>query len=507
MNMNFRQAELYQRIERFSLDEPDHQLSFSQRLARDNGWSLHYTDKVIEEYKKFVFLAVVAGHPVSPSDQVDQAWHLHLTYTRSYWQEFCPNILQTSLHHEPTRGGLSEKIKFDELYSKTLESYRQFFDQSPPLNIWPQPKDRFGRDLYFQRVNIKQNWVLKKIDCQPLFNTLFRQIKQVRIFLLFVFTSFVLSSCQFVSRIPNPIIFTDLNFLGFYTFYIVLGLVSIAHAFWLNHYLRLPTNAPNEEFPDLNKYEVAFLANGNNRMVETVIVSLVQRGYAEVRGEKLILKQTVDNTCDPIETAVLKSIGMSDGIVTDILRISSGLGDSIGERLRQLGLLADNKLNDQAVKAQSFPYLIVLASEIVFVILGLGIICKMLVEYLHGNGLGNFHLFFVYLLPIFLLIGVLGNLTSPHRSSYGDRFFNDLSTRLKYLREANSYWRVAKSYDIVLSFAVFGRTVLASDSTLSDLYQMLVRKNVGSGDSSGDIGGDIDGDSGGCGGCGGCACD
>ena len=61
MNMNFRQAELYQRIERFSLDQPDHQLSFSQRLAKDNGWSLHYTDKVIEEYKKFVFLAVVAG--------------------------------------------------------------------------------------------------------------------------------------------------------------------------------------------------------------------------------------------------------------------------------------------------------------------------------------------------------------------------------------------------------------------------------------------------------------
>ena len=211
MNMNFWQAELYQRIERFSLDQPDHQLSFSQRLARDNGWSLRYTDKVIEEYKKFVFLAVVAGHPVSPSDQVDQAWHLHLTYTRSYWEEFCPKILQTSLHHEPTRGGLSEKVKFDELYSKTLESYRQFFDESPPLNIWSQPKDRFGRDLYFQRVNIKQNWVLKKIDCQPLFNTLFRQIKQVRIFLLFVFTSFVLSSCQFISSIPNPIIFTHLN--------------------------------------------------------------------------------------------------------------------------------------------------------------------------------------------------------------------------------------------------------------------------------------------------------
>jgi uncharacterized protein (TIGR04222 family) len=265
----------------------------------------------------------------------------------------------------------------------------------------------------------------------------------------------------------------------------VLGLVSIAHALWLRHYLRLPTKAPSEEFPDLNKYEVAFLAGGNIRMVETVIVSLVHRGYAEVRTkklvhrevitEKLILKQTVDSTCDPIEIAVLKSMGMSNGTVGDILRISSGLGDSIGDRLRQLGLLADNKLNDQAVKAQSFPSLIVCASEIVFVILGLGIICKMLVEYLHGNGIANFHLFFVYLLPIFLLIGVLGNLTSPHRSSYGDRFFNDLSTRLKYLRS-----------DIVLAFALFGITALASDTTLSDLYQMFVpKKNE---DNSGCVG-------------------
>ncbi len=147
----------------------------------------------------------------------------------------------------------------------------------------------------------------------------------------------------------------DLNFLGFYTFYIVLGLVSIAHALWLHYYLRLPTKAPNEEFPDLNKYEVAFLADGNNRMVETAIVSLVQRGYAEVITEKLILKKTVDNTCDPIETAVLKSIGMSDGTVKDILRISSSLGDSISDRLRQFGLLANN---DQAVKVQMFPYLV-----------------------------------------------------------------------------------------------------------------------------------------------------
>jgi hypothetical protein len=164
--MNIDQAELYERIQAFSLDNPDAQLSFSNRLARDNGWSLEYTRQAIEEYQKFAFLAVAAGHPVTPSDQVDQVWHLHLTYTRSYWEEFCSQVLKTPLHHEPTSGGQSENQKFNDWYSQTLESYEQFFGQTPPVEIWPTPKDRFERDLSFVRINTQQNWVFSKLQVQ-----------------------------------------------------------------------------------------------------------------------------------------------------------------------------------------------------------------------------------------------------------------------------------------------------------------------------------------------------
>lgn len=160
------QAELYERIQAFSLDQPDAQLLFSKLLARDNGWSLQYARRVIEEYKKFAFLAVVAGHPVTPSDQVDQVWHLHLSYTRSYWEEFCSKVLQTTLHHDPTQGGEAENQKFDDWYSKTLESYERFFGTKPPVESWSTPKDRFGRDLYFVRINTQQNWVLPKLQIQ-----------------------------------------------------------------------------------------------------------------------------------------------------------------------------------------------------------------------------------------------------------------------------------------------------------------------------------------------------
>jgi len=158
------QVDLYGRLQAFSLDEADATLPFSQRLARENGWSLDYAKRVIEEYKKFAFLAVVAGHPVTPSDAVDQAWHLHLTYTRSYWEDFCSNGLQTPLHHDPTRGGASENEKFEDWYEKTLESYNLLLGEAPPADIWHPATTRFGQDLHFVRLNTQQYWVIPRLQ-------------------------------------------------------------------------------------------------------------------------------------------------------------------------------------------------------------------------------------------------------------------------------------------------------------------------------------------------------
>ncbi|MEM7064717.1 MAG: hypothetical protein AAF572_16360 [Cyanobacteria bacterium P01_B01_bin.77] len=160
--MNFQKTALLQRLQTYSFDPATVQFTFAQRLARENCWPVVYTTRVIEEYKKFAFLAVVAGHPVTPSDQVDQVWHLHLTYTRSYWETFCPKILQTPLHHEPTQGGGAEHGKFVDWYTNTLASYRHFLGEAPPQDIWPAPGERFGPELEFVRVNLQRNWLLPK---------------------------------------------------------------------------------------------------------------------------------------------------------------------------------------------------------------------------------------------------------------------------------------------------------------------------------------------------------
>lgn len=159
--MNASEMNLWSRIDSYAFDAVDAALPFSARLARDNNWTLNFAKRAIEEYKKFVFLAMTAGHPVTPSDEVDQVWHLHLLYTRSYWDEFC-KILGSPLHHGPTQGGVHEGRKFLAWYENTLSAYLKFFDIKPPADIWPVPARRFTGVSDFRRLNRRAFWVIPK---------------------------------------------------------------------------------------------------------------------------------------------------------------------------------------------------------------------------------------------------------------------------------------------------------------------------------------------------------
>ena len=153
---------LRERVETFALDQPGAALPFTSRLAREQGWTHVFAARVVTEYKRFVILAVTAGHPVSPAEAVDQAWHLHLVYTKSYWQDLCRDILGQDLHHEPTTGGGSETVKFIDWYRRTLESYRAVFGEEPPPEIWPTPERRFADSSEARWVDPSQYWLLPK---------------------------------------------------------------------------------------------------------------------------------------------------------------------------------------------------------------------------------------------------------------------------------------------------------------------------------------------------------
>lgn len=146
-------AALWQRLADHSIGPADASLSFAARLARENRWTAAFAERVIGEYRRFCYLAVTAGHEVTPSDAVDQAWHLHLTYSRDYWQVFCPGVLRADLHHGPTQGGTAERDRFYGQYAQTLAAYENAFGETPPADIWPAAQRRFGVDPRGVRVN------------------------------------------------------------------------------------------------------------------------------------------------------------------------------------------------------------------------------------------------------------------------------------------------------------------------------------------------------------------
>lgn len=152
--------ELWTKIRSCHPDDVDAAFPFSACLARDNGWSLTYAQKVIVEYQKFAYLSRVSPGIVTPSDEVDQAWHLHLTYTRHYWGPF-KEALGGPLHHMPTKGGAEQNTRFMNAYRETLDLYAAEFG-APPADIWPPEEVRFGRAPHFARVNTQDFWMVRK---------------------------------------------------------------------------------------------------------------------------------------------------------------------------------------------------------------------------------------------------------------------------------------------------------------------------------------------------------
>ena len=142
--MDTKQKQLFDQIQAFAFDEPGTARPFAARLAEENSWSREYASRVMAEYRRFLFLAMAAGHPVCPPEDVDEAWHLHLIYSRSYWERLCGEVLGRPLHHEPSRGGGQENSKHRRMYAATLTSYRRLFGSPPPADIWPPSDERFA---------------------------------------------------------------------------------------------------------------------------------------------------------------------------------------------------------------------------------------------------------------------------------------------------------------------------------------------------------------------------
>ncbi|PTA69116.1 glycine-rich domain-containing protein [Deinococcus arcticus] len=115
-----------------------------RRLAHTQRWTPAQTQAAAQEYRRFVFLAATCPHPVTPSRAVDEVWHLHLTFTRDYWECLTP-LLPRPLHHEPGEGSPDEAARFAAQYAQTLDAYAAAFGHPAPEELWPRPRPMAAR--------------------------------------------------------------------------------------------------------------------------------------------------------------------------------------------------------------------------------------------------------------------------------------------------------------------------------------------------------------------------
>src|SRR5258706_7725942 len=495
------QKELLERIEAHSLDDARAVFRFSERLARENHWTARYVERVICEYKRFTFLAVVADHPVSPSDPVDQAWHLHLIYTEAYWKDFCGNVLRVPLHHHPSRGGAREPSKFDGWYERTLTSYRRIFREEPPADIWPAPENHSGKSRRFARIDTARHWVIRKPECCMLRSIVNRMTKRQWAFgaaLLALTLSLAGCGTAMVAMI-SPL---DLRGPEFLWFFAIIWLAVIGIAALIRWKLREPGFAAGLEIPHLDAYEIAYLSGKESLAANAAIARLVQSGAINLHptDRKVLPGGALPDGSHKLEEAIHSYVALEGGVILNDVRKYTKLPlESVATRLEQLGLLISSP---RATRAIVIPLVVTLTvSAFGLIKIYIGLMREKPVTFL------------ALLCIISAVVAVAGFARRPHRSRRGDHVIARLKKQNAPLQHAplQSLTGATGSAALPLAVGLFGLGILA-DNGFAELHKRL-RPPPGAtgcgnadgceGGSGGSCGGGGCG-GGGCGGCGGC---
>lgn len=253
--------------------------------------------------------------------------------------------------------------------------------------------------------------------------------------------------------------FTDADYLKLY---ILLAILANIIALILRTYLRKSQDNSDEKSPYLNAYEIAYVAGGLQRAIDTAITNLVQHGYLQVhpKTRSLNLKATLPEDSHLLEKQISLAVrfnGSINQIRTSVARATF----PIYKRLVDLGVVISL---DKSRNVQLFSALPIFA----LLLVGMGMI---IVSILQGKSIG----FLVLLWMITAMIGCSFMVVPVRRSLYGDRILEDLhATHVNSTQNSTSNSTAANS-QLIRAFALFGVKSLAN-SALSDLRQVLVSR-------------------------------
>lgn len=448
---------LWARIASHDFEPAGASLSFAGRLARDHGWSLAQARAAIDEYRRFCFLALRAGHEVTPSEEVDEVWHQHLAYSRDYWQVWCREVLRRDLHHGPTLGGPAEGRRFAGQYAETLAAYEAWFGPPPP-GLWPGTAERFGRPR-FHVVDRATHVVLPVPRGLP---ALLRRLAQA---LGLGALLAIVSIRPAEAAALGPLDWTAAPFL---LLYVTLACASLAAAWTLPPRMIKEKARPGGR-SHFTAVELGFLAGGASRATDVLILEDIAAGRVE--GEVRVRRLGPFSS----ETDILKVGGQ------DVKRawLVAEKVDEVADLRR--GLVEEGLVPSAADRQADRRIVLALVGPVV--LFGLA---KLVVGMEREKSVGL--LFFLLVVTAFAALMIVEG--RSHISRAGRALIE------AYEAEHARALRAPRDAETIAAFAITGVAALAG--TAFESYGRLLKSEQSGGcGSGGGCGG------GGCGGCGG----
>ena len=287
---------------------------------------------VVREYRRFLVLTQVAGVQVCPSDDVDQAWHLHITRTADY-ERFCREVFGRFLHHHPAAAGTDEHRRHRAMYAATLSHYRRAFSAEAPPDAWPAVDRRFDAAPPREAATIRLRGVFA--------SGLFVAIMGALGILALALALNLLGALDATHEMSGP------HFLHI--------AVPLTIALLVLGFLSTSPFARIEARDTLDAYEAAWLIGAEGRMTATALGLLVERGCLALRSVDIgigrqrrsvtqLVVTGVDRraTLHPVELACLAAA--RDGVLT-FERAHAAMrpwARGMRRRLRAAGLAVDD---------------------------------------------------------------------------------------------------------------------------------------------------------------------
>lgn len=106
--------------------------AFHERLGQIAGLVAAEAQKLEDEYRRFLYLAMLSEAPRRPPRLIRVAWAYHAGLA-GYTEDFCPWVLGRDLR--PTRSARPQ----DQGYAQSWAAYRDEFLRPPPVEFWPVP--------------------------------------------------------------------------------------------------------------------------------------------------------------------------------------------------------------------------------------------------------------------------------------------------------------------------------------------------------------------------------